>query len=749
MTLTPEAPSASRCPVAHGFDALSDDYFTDPAAHFAKFRDETPVFFYPYLNAWIVNRREDVETVLADWQRFTSGGNSGTIDVPEQFRAIVPPDLITQMLVGSDPPSHTDHRFVAQRGFTKERMEALQPEIEARAHRVVDGFEARGSANLVTDYALELTTQTIMAHMGLGYEHDAMMRQLRDDFAMILASAAEPMAEPLRTQVWQRYIDATLVLRRIIDERRENPGTDLISDMAIVNDKDGNRMLSAAQIAVHLTEFAMAGVDSTTQAVSNAVLFLARNPETLAEAIDDPGLWSRVFEETVRRRPSSPFAARQAQQDIELGGAHIRKGDMVWVALASANTDPSRCPHPFEFDIHRPEPENHLAFTQGRHTCLGQALARVQGATALKVLFERLPSLRPAAEVPLDFLPIALLPVRRTLPVTWDVADIERAKTKTARHMALTVLERRDESDGVVSLTLGHPDGGVLPTWKPGAHIEVRLGDGDDALLRQYSLSSSPSDATRWRIGVLREPDSRGGSRYVHDRLQDGSTVTVGFPRNNFRLRPAARYIFVAGGIGITPILPMIEQAEADGAQWELLYGGRTRASMAFLSELEQFGDKVTVCPQDTTGLLDLRTLLAEPTEDTLIYCCGPEPLLQAIEAASAHWPVGSLVTERFAAKKIVRSEPDVAFDVDFAGSGITATVPAGKTVLDVAEENGIETLSSCKEGTCGTCEVRILSGRADHRDSILTPAEQERNETMMMCVSRAEKGCSKLVLDA
>ncbi|MGW5076598.1 cytochrome P450 [Rhodococcus sp. NPDC004095] len=748
MTTTPEAPAA-RCPVAHGFDALGDDYFTDPAVHFARFRDDTPVFYYPHLNAWIVTRRADVETVLADWQRFTSGGNSGTIDVPEQFRAVVPPDLITQILVGSDPPSHTDHRFVAQRGFTKARMEALQPEIEARAHRIVDRFEANGSGNLVSDYALELTTGTIMAHMGLGYEHDAMMRGLRDDFAMILASAAEPMPEPTRSQVWQRYVDATLVLRGIIDERRENPGQDLISDMAVVIDRNGQPMLSSAQIAVHLTEFAMAGVDSTSQAVSNAVLFLAQNPDVLGEAIADPDMWARVFEETVRRRPSSTFAARQAQQDTELGGALIKKGDMVWMALASANTDPARCPHPFEFDIHRPEPEDHLAFTQGRHTCLGQSLARVQGATALKVLFERLPSLRPADEVPLDFLPIALLPVRRNLPVVWDVADIERAKKKVARQFELTVLERREEADGVVSLSLGHADGEDLPAWTPGAHVEVHLGDGEGALNRQYSLSSSPSDAARWRIGVLREPDSRGGSQYVHDHVVEGSSVSVGFPRNNFHLRSASRYVFVAGGIGITPILPMIEQAEQQGAEWSLLYGGRTRASMAFVDELARHGDRVTLRPQDEFGLLDLTALLSEPTDDTLIYCCGPEPLLQAIEAASAHWAIGSLVTERFAAKKIVRTEPDTEFEVEFAESGITATVPVGSTILDVAEANSVSALSSCLEGTCGTCETRILSGRADHRDSILTATEQEANETLMICVSRAEKGCARLVLDA
>ncbi|MFI1459777.1 cytochrome P450 [Nocardia carnea] len=747
MTSTPEA-VAARCPIAHGFDALGDDYFADPAAHFARFRDELPVFFYPHLNAWIVTRRDDVETVLADWQQFGSGGNSGTIDVPEQFRAIMPSDLITQILVGSDPPSHTDHRFVAQRGFTKARMEALRPEIEARAHRIIDRFETAGSANLVTDYALELTTATIMAHMGLGVEHDAMMRQLRDDFALILASAAEPMAEPLRTQVWQRYIDATLVLRRIIDERRERPGSDLISDMATAVGADGRPILSSAQIAVHLTEFAMAGVDSTSQAVSNAVLFLAQNPDVPAEALADPQLWARVFEETVRRRPSSTFAARQAQQDTEIGGVSIAQGDMVWLALASANTDPARCPHPFDFDIHRPDPEDHLAFTRGRHTCLGQALARVQGATALQVLFERLPSLRPAADVPLDFLPIALLPVRRNLPVTWDVGDVERAKQVVARQFVLTVLDRRTAADGVVSLILGHPDGEDLPGWKPGAHIDVHLGDGPEALVRQYSLSSAPADRARWRIGVLSTADSRGGSRFVHERLRTGSTVTVGLPRNNFALRPAARYVFVAGGIGITPILPMIEQAAQQGAQWSLLYGGRTRKSMAFLEELARYGNRVTLRPQDEYGLLDLATVLADPADDTLIYCCGPEPLLRAVEEASAHWPIGSLITERFAAKPRTNTGPDTAFEVEFAASGRTATVGVGRTVLDVAEENGIGVLSSCKEGTCGTCETRVIAGRIDHRDSILTPAEQTASETMMICVSRAAEGCSRLVLD-
>lgn len=315
-----------------------------------------------------------------------------------------------------------------------------------------------------------------------------------------------------------------------------------------------------------------------------------------------------------------------------------------------------------------------------------------------------------------------------------------------ANVVSLEVVSKQPVAEGVVALTLARPDRRRLPDWTPGAHIDLVLPNG---CTRQYSLCGDRFDAHTYRIGVLREPGGRGGSAYVHDVLATGDLVGVGGPRNNFPLVPSGSYLFVAGGIGITPLLPMIHQAALLGADWRLLYGGRTRASMAFLGELERYGDKVTVRPQDEYGLLDLAGLLTEPTEDTLIYCCGPEPLLQAIEEVSAHWPVGSLVTERFAAKKIVRTEPDTAFEVEFAASGVTATVPADTSVLEVAEANGVRVLSSCLEGTCGTCETRIVSGRADHRDSILTDAEQEANETMMVCVSRAAKGCTKLVLDA
>lgn len=736
-----------RCPVAHGFDAMGDDYYRDPAGHLATVRDTSPVFWYPHLNAWIVTRREDCLTVLSDWQTYSSAANSAA-DVPAKHREVYPPDLVAKMIVGQDPPGHTETRSVAQRGFVKERMDRLRPEIEARAHRIIDRFENNGSANLLEEYSLELTTQTIMALLGLGYEHEAMMRQLRDDLFAVLSSAHEPLPEPARSEVWDRFVEANLKLRAIVEERRDSEADDIISVMASARAKDGSYALPTPQIALHVSEFAAAGTDTTAQAMTNAVLFLARNPGALEDALAEPELWPRVFEETVRRRPSSTFTSRRATRDVELSGVRIPAGDMVWVALASANTDPGHVERPFEFDIHRPDPTDHLAFTAGRHTCLGNPLARVQGATGLRVLFERLPSLRPDDTDALDFLRMALLPVRRSLRVRWDVADVERSRTRTVRTLNLEVTERTEASDGVVALTLSHPDGGELPPWKAGAHIDVHVPGGDgEVRVRQYSLCSDPEDRTSYRVGVLREQDGRGGSAAVHDTLTAGSRVTVSWPRNNFRLLPSPRYLFIAGGIGVTPVLPMVREAERAGAEWELVYGGRTQASMAFRDELAVHGGSVTVVPQDELGLIDLPGLLGEVREGTLVYACGPEPLLRAVEENTAHWPKNSLRLERFAPKPVVRTVPDTPFEVEFAGSGTVVEVGADETILEAAEKAGLPVVSSCKTGTCGTCETPIVSGRADHRDSILTPSEQEADRTMLICVSRAAAGCPRLVL--
>jgi ferredoxin-NADP reductase len=299
-------------------------------------------------------------------------------------------------------------------------------------------------------------------------------------------------------------------------------------------------------------------------------------------------------------------------------------------------------------------------------------------------------------------------------------------------------------ADGVVVLTLAHPDGQSLPAWTPGAHVDLVLTDD---LVRQYSLCSSPSDSHRLQVGVLRAEDSRGGSVFIHDNLKAGGTVRVRGPRNHFPLVSSPKYLFIAGGIGVTPMLPMIEEAQAVGADWELVYGGRSRASMAFLPVLEQYGDNVTLLPRDEverTLSQRIDDLLGTPRTDTLVYCCGPEALLTAVEAACASWPDGSLHLERFHAKAV--EGEDTAFEVVLARSGQTITVPPGKSIFHAVEDLGIPVLGSCHEGVCGTCETVVLEGDVDHRDVVLSDSEKASNETMMVCVSRCRG--DRLVID-
>jgi ferredoxin-NADP reductase len=309
----------------------------------------------------------------------------------------------------------------------------------------------------------------------------------------------------------------------------------------------------------------------------------------------------------------------------------------------------------------------------------------------------------------------------------------------TSYEAELVVDRRESAADGVLALTLRHPLGEELPAWEPGAHIDILLGPG---LERQYSLCGDPADRSVWRIAVLREPDGRGGSAYVHGELGQGDKVRVRGPRNHFALEPAPRYRFIAGGIGITPILPMLSAAEAAGAEWTLLYGGRTRDSMAFTDELGAYGDRVTIAPQDEAGLLDLASVLDDVPEGTLVYCCGPGALLDAVEERC---PGGLLHIERFQPKE-QETGPDTSFEVELSRSGKTVTVPEGVSVLDAVRSAGVEVLYSCAEGTCGTCETDVLEGTPDHRDSVLSDEEREAGETMMICVSRCRG--PRLVLD-
>lgn len=318
------------------------------------------------------------------------------------------------------------------------------------------------------------------------------------------------------------------------------------------------------------------------------------------------------------------------------------------------------------------------------------------------------------------------------------------SKLSVATEFKLRISRHWLPAEGVVSLDLQSPDGEDLPSWTPGAHIDVVTADGS---ARQYSLCGSPEDKRTWRIAVLREAAGRGGSRWLHDEVSAGDVLTVRGPRNHFPLDPSSSYLFIAGGIGVTPLLPMLSEAKRTGANVQFVYCGRSRSTMAFLDECNDLENGPDLYPEAETGRVNLEELLSRVRPDTLVYSCGPSELLDAVERRSSHWPEGTVRMERFSARAFDGSLPaDNSFEVELARSGQVLTVPADRTILSVLEDAGADILSSCEQGTCGSCITPVLSGALVHRDTVLTAAEKKSGQSIVVCVSR----CSgpRLVLD-
>jgi ferredoxin-NADP reductase len=290
------------------------------------------------------------------------------------------------------------------------------------------------------------------------------------------------------------------------------------------------------------------------------------------------------------------------------------------------------------------------------------------------------------------------------------------------------------EAKGVLSVTLTAPDGGSPGAWQPGAHIDVLPGAG---LVAQYSLCG-PLAAPYWKIAVLLDRQGRGTSRFIHERLRPGSTIEIGGPRNNFPLLPAERYQFVAGGIGITPFLPMIEAAGRNARPWRLAYGGRSAAGMGFLDALAGHGDAVALYPQDSVGLLPVAKIVGQLEEDCAIYCCGPEPLIEALQSELQRQGKALAYVERFGAKRMELPSGGGGFHVVLARSGRKIWVPPDKSIVEALAEAGISVPTSCRQGVCGSCETGVLAGGIDHRDDLLSEKEKKEGRTMLVCVSRA-----------
>jgi tetrachlorobenzoquinone reductase len=317
---------------------------------------------------------------------------------------------------------------------------------------------------------------------------------------------------------------------------------------------------------------------------------------------------------------------------------------------------------------------------------------------------------------------------------------VAASKARTTMHVRVRAMKW--EAPSVLSLDLTAPDLAPLPSFAPGSHIDLHLPNG---VMRQYSLCGDCTDTSHYRIAV-RSVSGGLSSQFIHRKLRPGELLTVSAPRDNFAFDAAENYLFLAGGIGITPLMPMMQAASAVRKPWTLHYCNRSADEAPFLDEIRVLGGNVNLHSSAAGTRLDVASRLAAAQPDTLVYCCGPERLMLAVEAATAAWPEGSVRFEWFAPRSRPADETSGSFEVVCQASGVTLTVPPDKTVLATLHDAGIEVPCSCEQGICGTCEVRVLGGEVDHRDSIQSQTERAANQSMMVCVSRAHS--PQLLLD-
>lgn len=723
MTIEATATATSGGPAAEGPVA---DWITleqldrDPYPVFERLRAEAPVAFVPVLDRWVVTDYEDTVHVET---------------TPELFTSVRPGDRLNRTLghsmIRKDSPQHGVERRAAGPAL---RIRAAQgqwkPVFLAHAERFLADLQEQGpSADLTTVFAEPFATANVAAVVGLGsVPVETVARWSRT----LMAGAANYLED---ADVWARVAVVGAEIDDALDEvvpmlRRRPDGS--VSSAMIEAGMPLEIIRSNVKLALS------GGINEPKHTITSGIWAFDRHPDQRDRLLEHPARFEAAFDEVLRWVPPITLGSRHTTRDVELRGVRIPFDSMVGPAYIGANRDPKRFDDPTRFDIDRAS-QGHLAFGIGPHMCAGRWVAQSSVAhVAWPLLYARLPGLAPADPDSARFEGLIFRGLHE-MPVTWDTVG-----ARSRRHLGipgtiddrveLEVVAVTPEADGVVRMTLAPVDGAPAVPWAPGAHLPVHLPNG---LERHYSLCNRGDDRTVYEIAVLREPGGRGGSEHLHTGVSVGDRLTTSPPRTNFAWEAATRYRFVAGGIGITPMLPMIEAAARAGADWSLLYLGRDRATMAFADELEALGPRVTIWSKAERGRADLAALVAAPDADTLVYACGPAALLDDLESRAEAWPPDRLRIERFVARR-TDDLPNDPVRVRLARSGRVVDVPADRTILEALEGAGVPVASSCLEGTCRTCETRVLAGTPCHRDAALSAAERREGATMMICVSRA-----------
>ncbi|MDF3939723.1 cytochrome P450/oxidoreductase [Achromobacter denitrificans] len=756
---------AQGCPVsprAAEFDPFGDGYQQDPPEYVRWAREQEPVFYSPKLGYWVVTRYDDIKAVFRDNHTFSPSIALEKITPtgPEANAVLATYGYaMNRTLVNEDEPAHMPRRRALMDPFTPEALKHHEPMVRRLTREYVDRFIDDGRADLVDQMLWEVPL-TVALHF-LGVPEEDMDRLREYSIAHTVNTWGRPKPEE-QVAVAHAVGNFWQLAGKILDKMRQDPDAPGWMQYGIRKQKDYPDVVTDSYLHSMMMAGIVAAHETTANASANAIKLLLQHPDAWRELCEDPGLLPNAVEECLRHNGSVAAWRRLATRDTEIAGVPIPAGAKLLIVSSSANHDERHFADADFFDIRRENASDQLTFGYGAHQCMGKNLARMEMQIFLEELTRRLPHLR-LAEQRFTYVPNTSFRGPEHLWVEWNPADNPERRDPSllaqrqpvrigepsthAISRKLVVASVTRAADGIARIRLESPDGKPLPRWTPGSHIDVECGD--TGLSRQYSLCGDPAVPGALEIAVLREADGRGGSAWIHEHLRPGGTVRVRGPRNHFRMdESAARLIFIAGGIGITPISAMARRARELGLDYQLHYSGRARGCMALLDDLAQLhGERLHLHVSDEGGRNDFAALLAQPDAGAQIYACGPERMLAALQEACAGWPEDALRVEHFHST-LATLDPsrEHAFEAELKDSGIVLQVPADQTLLAALRAANIDVQSDCEEGLCGSCEVRVLDGAVGHRDVVLTRAEREAGTRMMACCSRAQGG--RIVLE-
>lgn len=735
---------------AQSFDPFEPAYMQDPAAFLAEFREEEPIFYSPALGYWVVTRYSDVKDVFRNSAVF-SPANALEKIVPfsEQANAVLKKHNygMARTLVNEDEPAHMERRRALMHSFSPEELAKHEPMVRRLAKEYVDRFIDKGQADLVNEMLWEIPLTVALLFLGVPEEDMNTLRKY--SIAHTVNTWGKPTEEE-QVHVAEAVGNFWNYAGEVLAKMRENPSGNGWMEYAIRRQKELPEVITDSYLHSMMMAGIVAAHETTAHATANAIRLLLENRTEWERICADPSLIPLTVEECLRHSGSIVAWRRIAMEDTEVGGVFIPKGGKLLISNASANHDIRHFEDPHALDIFRDNVSDHLSFGYGTHQCMGMNLARMEMCIFLEELSTRLPHMRIQASQSFDYLPNTSFRGPEHLWVEWDVSqnpDTTNRKnlpirigapSKQLLYRDVVVVDSALVAKDVLCLTLQQVDGREFPRWTPGAHIDLLFGEYS----RKYSLCGDPENRTQLQVAILKEDAGRGGSLYLHQQVKKGTTLKLKGPKNNFPLNANAdRYILIAGGIGITPILSMADHLKAQGKSYVLHYAGRNESAMAFLERVQtDHGKALQVWIKERGQRLSLPQLVQACGDNDHIYVCGPEGMIQELEELCESETESKLYFEHFSSSaQQMNSTQNSAFEVHLINSNLVLRVAPEQTLLEVLLSSGVDVDYDCEEGLCGNCEVVVTEGEIEHRDSVLTRSEKASGKSMMACCSRAK----------